>query len=110
MKVFLSYSFGGEDSDLVQGLERLLSSQNILVAKGRRLAGGQLTDEVRQRIDGSDGLVALKTRRERVGDPGENRWRSSAWIDYEYAHARAREAQEDHRTSTCAAAGAAAGC
>ena len=88
MKVFLSYSFSGEDSDLVQGLERLLSSQNILVAKGRRLGGGQLHPEVRQRIDGSDGLVALKTRQERVGDPGENRWRSSGWIDYEYQYAR----------------------
>jgi len=88
MKIFLSYSFSGEDGDLVQGLERLLSSQNILIAKGRRLAGGQLHPEVRQRIDGSDGLVALKTRRDRVGDPDANRWRSSAWIDYEYAHAR----------------------
>jgi hypothetical protein len=88
MKVFLSYSFSGEDSDLVQGLERLLSSQNILVAKGRRPAGGLLLPEVRQRIDDSDGLIALKTRRDRVGEPDENRWRSSPWIDYEYAHAR----------------------
>ncbi len=88
MKVFLSYSFHGEDSDLVQALERLLSSHNILIDRGRRLGGGQLTPEVRQLIDGSDGLVALKTRRERVGDPAENRWRSSPWIDYEYTHAR----------------------
>jgi hypothetical protein len=64
------------------GLERLLSSQNILIAKGRRLAGGHLHPEARQRIDGSDGLVALKTRRERAGNPEENRWWSSAWIDW----------------------------
>ena len=87
MKVFLSYSFSGEDSDVVQGLERLFSSQNVLVATGLRLAGGQLTAEVRQRIDGSDGLVALKTKCERVGEPGEDRWRSKPWIDYEYGHA-----------------------
>ncbi len=88
MKVFLSYSFSGDDSDLVQDLERLLSSQNILVAKGRRLGGGLLHPEVRQRIDDSDGLIALKTKRESVGDPRDNRWRSSPWIDYEYTHAR----------------------
>jgi hypothetical protein len=88
MKVFLSYSFSGEDSDLVQGLERLLSSHNILIAKGRRLGGDLLLPEVRRRIDDSDGLIALKTKRERVGDSGEDRWRSSPWIDYEYSHAR----------------------
>jgi hypothetical protein len=88
MKIFLSHSFSDDDRDLVQGVERLLKSQNIVVATGRRLAGGQLHPEVRQRIDNSDGLVALKTRRESVGNPEENRWRSSAWIDYEYTYAR----------------------
>ena len=88
MKVFLSYSFSGEDSDLAQDVERLLSSHNVLIAKGRRLGGAQLTSEVRSRIDGSDGLIALETRRERVGEPSENRWRTSRWIEYEYAHAR----------------------
>jgi hypothetical protein len=91
MKVFLSYSFAGEDSDLVRALERLLSSHDILVDRGRRLAGGPLTPEIRQLIDGSDGLVALMTRRQRVGDPGENRWRSSSWIDYEDTHAREQQ-------------------
>lgn len=87
MKVFLSYSFDGEDRELAGCLERLLSSHNILVATGRRLAGGPLTEEIWQLIDDSDGLIALKTRRERVGDPGQNRWRSSPWIDDEYRHA-----------------------
>jgi hypothetical protein len=87
MKVFLSYSFHGEDSDLVQVLERLLSSHNILIDRGR-VGGGQLTHEVKQLIDGTDGLIALKTRLDHIGDPGENRWRSSPWIDYEYAYAR----------------------
>lgn len=87
MRVFFSYSFG-EDSKFVEGLERLLNSQNISVATGRRLAGEQLTAAIWQLIDDSDGLIALKTRRERVGDPGENRWRSSPWIDDEYKYAR----------------------
>jgi hypothetical protein len=51
-----------------QRVERLLSSHNVLIAKGRRLGGAQLTTEVRDRIDGSDGLIALETRRERVGE------------------------------------------
>lgn len=93
MKVFLSYSFSGDDSDLVQDLERLLSSHNVLIAKGRRLGGGLLHPEVRQRIDDSDGLIALRTKRERVGEPAENRWRSSPWIDYEYSHARDEDKQ-----------------
>jgi hypothetical protein len=88
MKVFLSHSFDDEDSGLVQRLERLLSSQNILVVKGRHLAGAQLQPEVRQRIDGSDGLVALMTRRDQIGDAGGNHWRTSSWINYEYMHAR----------------------
>jgi hypothetical protein len=91
MKVFLSHSFARDDDDLVQCLERLLSSHDVLVVRGRRLAGGQVTPEVRRLIDGSDGLVALMTRRDPLGDPSQNRWRSSPWIDYEYMHARDRE-------------------
>lgn len=87
MKVFLSYSFDAADSDLAQGVERLLSSQNILVTKGRRLGGGELNPGVRRVIDDSDGLVALKTRREPLGDPAAHSWRSSPWIDFEYQRA-----------------------
>jgi hypothetical protein len=88
MKVFLSHSFAAEDSDLAQDVERLLSSHNILVVRGRRLAGGQLNAEVTSRIDDSHGLIALMTRRDRVGEPGEDRWRTSSWIDDEYGYAR----------------------
>jgi hypothetical protein len=87
MKVFLSYSFGDEDRELAGGLERLLSSHNILVTKGRRLAGGALTTAIWQIIDGSDGLIAFKTRRECIGEPGQNRWRSSTWVDDEHRYA-----------------------
>jgi hypothetical protein len=88
MKVFLSHSFAGDDGDLVQCLERLLSSHNVLVVRGRRLAGSQLTPEIKRLIDGADALVALMTRRDRIGDPSQDLWRTSRWIDYEYAHAR----------------------
>lgn len=88
MKVFLSHSFSSEDKELVRAVERLLNSQDVVVTTGLRLGGGQLHPEVRNRVDNSDGLVALRTRRDRVGQPDENRWRSSPWIDYEYAYAR----------------------
>ncbi len=88
MKVFLSHSFSNEDRELVGGLERLLSSQDIALDKGRRLGGEQLRPEIWRRIEDSNGLIALMTRRKRVGDPGEDRWRTSTWIDDEYKHAR----------------------
>jgi hypothetical protein len=88
MKVFLSHSFSDEDGDLAQDVERLLSSHNILVIRGRRLGGGQLDAEVTRRIDGSHGLIALMTRRDRLGEQSENRWRTSSWIDHEYERAR----------------------
>lgn len=88
MMVFLSHSFRSEDSELVRDLERLLSSHNILIIKGSALGGGQLAPEIWRRIDKSDGLIALKTRRKRVGDPVENRWLTGPWIDDEYSYAR----------------------
>lgn len=89
MRVFLSHSFDGEDRELAGYVESLLSSHNIGIVTGRDLAGDQLTAAIRELIDDrSDGLIALKTRRKRVGDRGENRWRSSPWIDYEYKYAR----------------------
>jgi hypothetical protein len=91
VKVFLSHSFSSEDRELVQAVERLLNSQDMVVTTGRHLAGGQLHPEIRNRIDNSDGLVALKTRRDRLVGPDENLWRSSPWIDYEYNHAREQD-------------------
>jgi hypothetical protein len=93
MKVFLSHSFGDEDGDLAQDVERLLSSHNILVVRGRRLAGGQLGAEVTSRIDDSHGLIALMTRRDRIGERNQNRWRTSSWIDDEYGYARIQRKQ-----------------
>jgi hypothetical protein len=89
MKIFLSYSFRNDDSDLAEGIDRLLSSHNVLVAKGARLAGGLLTDEVRRRIESSDALVALMTRRDRLGEDA-GRWQTHPWVRDEYGHARAQ--------------------
>ncbi len=93
MKVFLSHSFSDEDGDLAQNVERLLSSHNILVVRGRRLGGAQVDAEVTRRIDDSHGLIALMTRRDQVGEQSENRWRTSRWIDDEYGYARNQRKQ-----------------
>jgi hypothetical protein len=90
MKVFLSYSFGPRDKELVRDLERLLSSLNLLVSTGKVLGGGQLTDEVKRRIDSCEGLVALMTRREQMGDPAKNLWTTHQWVRDEYGYAVAR--------------------
>jgi hypothetical protein len=89
MKVFLSYAFRADDSDLAQGVERLLSSHDIIPATGRRLGGEQLNPEVQRLIEDSDGLIALMTRRERLGGVGADRWVTHPWIRDEYGHARA---------------------
>ncbi|HEY5990157.1 MAG TPA: hypothetical protein VIV12_27790, partial [Streptosporangiaceae bacterium] len=88
MKVFLSYHFRG-DGDLAQAVERLLSSHDALPAKGRRLGGEQLTAEVRRLIENCDGLIALMTRREPLGDG--DRWVTHPWVRDEYGHARATD-------------------
>jgi len=90
MEVFLSHSFREEDSDLVAKIEALLSSHDVRMLTGRRLAGAQVTQAVMDRIDRSDGLIALMTRRETVGDPQQGRWRTHPWVVDELNHARGR--------------------
>jgi hypothetical protein len=84
-KVFLSFSFRDADRELVGQVEQLLASHNITVVTGRRLGGGQLTPEVMQRIDDSDGLVALLTRRDQLAS---GQWTTHDWVRDELNHAR----------------------
>lgn len=88
MEVFLSHSFREEDSDLVSRIEALLASHDVRLLTGRRLAGGQITQEVMDRIRRSDGLIALMTKRETVGDPQQGRWRTHPWVVAELNYAR----------------------
>jgi hypothetical protein len=90
LKVFLSYQFRDEDRDLVAKIEALLASQDVPIVRGKRLGGGALTPEVMQRIESADALVALMTRRDRVGDEAEGRWRTSRWVESELDHARGK--------------------
>ncbi len=83
--VFLSFSFRDPDRELVSQVEKLLFSHNVNVVTGRRLGGGQLTDEIRARINDSDALIALLTRRDQLASGA---WTTHDWVRDELNFAR----------------------
>lgn len=88
MKVFLAFSFRPEDKPLVRYVEQLLSSHFVQVVTGERLGGEQLTPAVKDRIEQSDALVALLTRRDPLAGGG---WTTHQWVKDEIGYARARD-------------------
>jgi hypothetical protein len=83
-----SYSFRDEDRDLVAPVDALLSAQDVSVLRGTRLGGRPLTPEVMRRIDSTDALIALMTRRDELEAPGSGRWITHPWVRDELNHAR----------------------
>jgi hypothetical protein len=88
MNIFLAFAFRDEDKPLVSQIERLLASQFVQVKTGERLGGGQLTPEVQKRIQASDALIALMTRRDQLQAGG---WTTHPWVKDELAWARAHD-------------------
>ncbi|AGA33404.1 hypothetical protein TVNIR_1742 [Thioalkalivibrio nitratireducens DSM 14787] len=86
MKIFLAFSFRDDDKALVGFVEQLLASHHVQAITGERLAGEQLTPAVQRRIDSSDALVALLTRRDELLGGG---WTTHQWVLDELAYARA---------------------
>lgn len=86
MNVFLAFAFRDEDKPLVGYVERLLASQSIQISTGENLEGRQLTPEVQRRIENSDALVALLTRRDQLANGG---WTTHQWVCDELGWARA---------------------
>ena len=74
-KIFLSYHFDEEVKPLATALERLIKSHDLEVVDGRRLAGQQLTDAVKNLIASCDGMVILLTKREEG--------KSNDWVKHE---------------------------
>jgi hypothetical protein len=70
--VFLSYSFRPQDRDsvrdLVDDVDHLLASHGIQSVRGRYLGGDPIWPEVQKRIEASDGLIALLTRRDELAN------------------------------------------
>jgi hypothetical protein len=83
--IFLSYSFRDQDRDLVDDVDHLLASHGIPTVRGRRLGGQPLWSEIERRIKGTDGLVALMTRRDQLSN-GD--WDTHPWVLQEFAIAR----------------------
>lgn len=74
--VFLSYTYNPhpdyvkETEDLVKNIKIIAESQELQVLTGLNLGGGELTTEIKQRIDTCDALVALITPwKNNYGDP-----------------------------------------
>lgn len=88
MKVFLAFSFRDEDKPLVAEIARLLRSHSIQMVSGEDLGGEELTPAVKQRIEASDGLIALLTRRDPFLKGG---WASHDWVRDELGHAREKK-------------------
>jgi hypothetical protein len=91
VRVFLSSSFEDDDRELVGQIESMLSSIDVQMVTGRRLGGGDLTAEIMQLIEASDGCVAVMTRRERLGERGTERWATHPWVRDEINHARGHD-------------------
>lgn len=87
MKTFLAFSFQDEDRDLARNVEALIASQNIGVLTGKKPVGGGVAPEVQGRINESNTLVGLLTRREALLNGG---WSTHQWVLDEIAWARAR--------------------
>ena len=87
MNVFLAFSFRDEDKPLVGYIDRLLASQFVQLRTGENLGGSQLTPTVQRRIEESDALVALLTRRDQLSSGG---WTTHQWVLDELAWARSK--------------------
>ncbi|MCC6390380.1 MAG: toll/interleukin-1 receptor domain-containing protein [Bryobacterales bacterium] len=85
--IFVSYSFRDQDRELVTEVEQLLASHGIRAVTGRRLGGQALPAEIERRIQASDGLIALMTRRDQLGDGS---WITHPWVQDEATMGRTK--------------------
>ncbi len=88
MNIFMAFAFRDEDKGLVNYIERLLASQFVQPVTGKKLGGGQLTAEVQKRIEESDALIALMTRRDQLVNGG---WTTHKWVIDELDWARGKD-------------------
>src|SRR5437762_14343109 len=93
LRVFLARTFQTQDRDLVHSIDRLLSSHDVEVLTGDCAGGEKLEEEIRRRIEQSDGLVALRTRRDPIANSGADKWTTHQWVDDEYGMARSKNSK-----------------
>ena len=84
---FVAQWFDDQDRSLVAEIDRILYSHGILPMTGDHTGGMQLEEGVKKRIDESDSLIALATRRTQVGN---DEWQTHPWVINEYGYALAQ--------------------
>lgn len=87
MKIFLGFSFRDEDKEIVGLVDQLIASHLVELKTGERLGGEQLTPAVQRRIEDSDALVGVLTRRDKRQD---GKWTTHQWVLDEIGWARAK--------------------
>jgi len=87
MKIFLGLSFRDEDKEIVELVDQLIASHLVEMKTGERLGGDQLTPVVQRRIEDSDALVGVLTRRDMRQD---GKWTTHQWVLDEIGWARAK--------------------
>jgi len=85
---FLAFAFRDSDRELANQIEQLLASHDVRVITGERLGGEALTPAVKERIDQSDGLIALLTRRDQIATGG---YTTHQWVQDELGYARGND-------------------
>ncbi len=66
--VFLSFHFE-KDREFVRAVTECIERQGLEIVTGERLGGGEVPSAVKERIRSADSLIALLTRRYRIGEP-----------------------------------------
>ena len=87
MSIFLAYGFRDQDRDLVNQVEQLLASHDVMRTTGEYLGGEAITSAVKERIIKADGLIALLTRRDQIAGDG---WSTHQWVMDELNYARSQ--------------------
>jgi hypothetical protein len=91
-QVFLSYTYSPhpdyaeETADICRRVSTVIESMDLRVTTGEDLGGQGLSEEVKDRIEKADAMVALIT----PWKDGQGNKVAPPWVNDEFAHARAR--------------------
>jgi hypothetical protein len=86
--VFLAHSFASDDDRVNQLMRRALEAMGLRVLTGEKPRAERISEKVKRRIDASEALVGLFTRRDKFQDRDE--WGTSPWLIDEKAYALAK--------------------
>ena len=85
--VFLSCSVDEADKDVVDFFKKMVNSFEMVPLVNDYTEIGGLTDKVKEKIEKSDCLIAVITRKDKI--EGSNKWSGPAWVQHEITLAHA---------------------